>query len=193
MVSTSGMLNGSSQNYGTVSAPHEHSSAETRTASTDNSNTAANSSTTGANTYPSIRRSVHIAVPEEEDDNASIASCSTYSSTCSSTNSLRRGAGGRSHRNDSENMGEEDEDYEDDDNDNDDVSSRQLFWTYIALTPVLLSIWGAFAALILLLPSVDNDSIVRWGKSSQLYCALDLASLPLYPSRKLDYWSARGN
>ncbi|KAI7820045.1 hypothetical protein BC939DRAFT_458789 [Gamsiella multidivaricata] len=101
-----------------------------------------------------VRRSVLITVPDQ-DDNASVSSrssFSTYSSSCSSTDSLLPGK----HRTSS--SGKTDV------GDVDNVSSRQLFWTYVALSPILLSIWVVFAALLLLLPSVDNDSIVRWDR-----------------------------
>ncbi|KAG0056939.1 hypothetical protein BGZ83_002879 [Gryganskiella cystojenkinii] len=60
----------------------------------------------------------------------------------------------------------DDEDYHDnDDNDGNHLSARRLFWTYVILTPILLSILVLFAGLLQFLPVNDQDGyIVHWDR-----------------------------
>ncbi|KAG0326939.1 hypothetical protein BGZ99_008703 [Dissophora globulifera] len=151
------------QNYGSFSTSPEHSnSADTNTGVGLAGSSATSSAKASA--YPSARRSVHITVPEEDDDNASIASISSYS-TCSSTNSstdsILRGSGYRT-RSRKNCDGQDDDDGDCDGDEYEDTGSRKLFWTYVVLAPALVAVWGSFAALMLLLPPVDNGSMVRW-------------------------------
>jgi len=123
------------------------------------------------------RHSVLIAVPEHEeipeedcedcddcddyddyDDNASCISRSTCStsSSCLSIESLPHGEGDPCHPpskpGDGREAGEE-------------AGSRQLFWIYVALTPVLLFIWSLFVGVLWLLPSSEYETIVAWSKT----------------------------
>ncbi|KAF9358696.1 hypothetical protein BGX26_001132 [Mortierella sp. AD094] len=117
----------------------------------------------GSLTAATSRRSVLIAVPEQDSDNVSVSSrssYSTYSSSSSSTNSLLLPCEQDDHSG-SKNCRKDHRDSLDEDRE---LSARQLFWTYVALSPILLSIWALFAALLLLLTPVDNDSTIRWDR-----------------------------
>ncbi|KAF9575114.1 hypothetical protein EC968_004340 [Mortierella alpina] len=64
---------------------------------------------------------------------------------------------------------DDDDDDEDDDGDGDgsggiSVSARQLFWTYVGLTPVLLSILALFAGLLQWLPAAENGILIHWDR-----------------------------
>ncbi|KAG0002470.1 hypothetical protein BGZ79_002892 [Entomortierella chlamydospora] len=105
----------------------------------------------GSLTAATSRRSVIIAVPEQDSDNVSVSSrssYSSYSSSSSSTHSLLFPC--------------DQDDHLDSGHCDQELSARQLFWTYVALSPILISIWAIFAALLLLLTPVDNDSTIRW-------------------------------
>ncbi|KAF9279994.1 hypothetical protein BGZ68_007561 [Mortierella alpina] len=120
---------------------------------------------TGSESGPGTRRStishhsVHIVLPEEEDDDAeddhtdnrSISSRSSYS-TCSSSAGSAHVC---SRKNDGAFIDYEGEVC---------PSSRQLFWTYVGLTPVLLSILALFAGLLQSLPAAENGILIHWDR-----------------------------
>jgi hypothetical protein len=127
----------------------------------------------GVRTTATSHRSVQITVPDhddengnahqnnDEDDTSSMSSRSSYSTYSSSTGSLE-GLDLHNHKGSGhhgEDCGVEAEEEEED-------SSRRMFWTYVALTPVLLSILALFAILLQFLPSSteSGEYIVHWGK-----------------------------
>ncbi|KAG0339719.1 hypothetical protein BG000_001520 [Podila horticola] len=87
-----------------------------------------------------------------QNDTESISSRSSYSTYSSSTTSLHNfDADGAKHDHCAANEQE--------------MTSTQLFWTYVALAPVLLSILALFAGLLQLLPSsTDSGMIVHWDR-----------------------------
>ncbi|KAF9154621.1 hypothetical protein BG015_000387 [Linnemannia schmuckeri] len=126
----------------------------------------------GARNTATSHRSVQITVPdhvdehgnvhsnnhdENEDDTSSISSRSSYSTYSSSTGSLN-GLDHHNHKGSS--YGENGEEIEEE------VSSRRMFWTYVALTPVLLSILVLFAVLLQFLPSSteSGEYILHWDR-----------------------------
>lgn len=133
----------------------------------------------GVRTTATSHRSVQITVPEnnddqgnahqnnEEGDTSSISSRSSYSTYSSSTGSLEgldhHNHKGSGHYGECSGVGAEEEE---------ETSSRRMFWTYVALTPVLLSILVLFAVLLQFLPSSieSGEYIVHWGKLALLRC-----------------------
>ena len=132
--------------------------------------------TAGARNTATLHRSVQLTVPDQDEhgsahanndqdgnDTSSISSRSSYSTYSSSTGSLQaldhHNHKGHSHGEGDE-PGEEEEEEEE-------ASSRRMFWTYVSLTPVLLSILVLFAVLLQFLPSSteSGEYIVHWGKS----------------------------
>ncbi|KAF9906449.1 hypothetical protein BX616_000722 [Lobosporangium transversale] len=125
-------------------------------------------------TAPS-RRSVHISIPDSDRNNnndndgdacsvSSVPSHSTYSSSCSCSaiSSIKNSNSRHSICKKSMN-GEEEDDIDDNEDEMDSVmSARQLFWTYVTLAPILLTIWAIFATLLIILPSADNETSIRW-------------------------------
>lgn len=100
-----------------------------------------------------------------QDDNESVSSRSSYSTYSSSISSP--------HNPDTE--GAKHISYPTDDQE---MTSTQLFWTYVALTPILLSILVLFAGLLQLLPLSTTGVIVHWG--NDFHCSsLHLSSCPL--------------
>ncbi|GJJ73797.1 hypothetical protein EMPS_06155 [Entomortierella parvispora] len=104
-------------------------------------------------------RSVHIVVPSRsglsDNDNNDAISISTKSSysTYSSLQDLDAASGKRSCDDNSDN---------DDDSDIN-ASARRLFWIYVALAPILLSILVLFAGLLQLLPANDQEGyLIHW-------------------------------
>ncbi|KAF9182516.1 hypothetical protein BGZ51_004704 [Haplosporangium sp. Z 767] len=96
--------------------------------------------------------STSVSVPydqnDNDDDNNSIYSTSSYSTYSSSIDSSQElDSHFYSAKCDDCPVGEE-------------PSSRQLFWTYVALAPVLLSILALFAGLLQVLPSTDHKPII---------------------------------
>lgn len=85
-----------------------------------------------------------------QDDSGSISSRSSYSTYSSSTSSLH-------------NLNTEGTKRHSCPADEQEMTSTQLFWTYVALAPILLSILALFAGLLQLLPSSTNGVIVHWG------------------------------
>ncbi|KAI1320181.1 hypothetical protein EDD11_001785 [Mortierella claussenii] len=157
----------SQQNYGSVPCPRPPTSRKDITIAYTSTTDTTTGTESAAGTKAASRRSVQIAIPEDDDDASisSISSYSTYSSSASSINSTRGGANGhlRSGSHKYRNAGSEGDDVQDNPQDTE-WSARQIFWTYVALSPVLLSIWGLFAALLLLLPFVDNGSTIPWDR-----------------------------
>ncbi|CAO3571312.1 unnamed protein product [Mortierella alpina] len=117
--------------------------------------------------YPGTRRStvshhsVHIVLPEEDDEedhseSRSLSSRSSYS-TCSSSAGSAHICSRKS-----------DTAFHDDDDGNigggASPSARQLFWTYVGLTPVLLSILALFAGLLQWLPAAENGIVLHWDR-----------------------------
>ncbi|KAI8361436.1 hypothetical protein B0O80DRAFT_483671 [Mortierella sp. GBAus27b] len=106
------------------------------------------------------RHSVLLVVPEERedddvDDNLSFiseSSCSSFS--CSSMESLsERQSNSHYHHSKAGNAHDADES----------TGSKELFWAYVVLIPVLLFFWGLFVGVLWFLPSSKYDSIVAWG------------------------------
>ncbi|KAG0032733.1 hypothetical protein BGZ82_006434 [Podila clonocystis] len=86
-----------------------------------------------------------------QDDTESISSRSSYSTYSSSTSSLN-------------NLDPDGVKRCPCSADEQEMTSTQLFWTYVALAPVLLSILALFAGLLQLLPSsTDSGVIIHWG------------------------------
>lgn len=187
-MATSALLNSSTSSgqeqrhqlsYGAITDPQlSRTDNHPGTESTDTLDYGARSrSNTRAST---ARHSVLIAVPEDEqeyqdddndDDNASIiseSSCSSVSSSCSSIESLRRRQGSHHHPSKFANGQDVDES----------AGSRHLLLTYVALTPVLLFIWGLFVGVLWLLPSSEYETIVAWGKA-HYHCFSMSPFLPL--------------
>ncbi|KAF9956018.1 hypothetical protein BGZ72_003092 [Mortierella alpina] len=117
---------------------------------------------TGSGSVPGTRRStvshhsVHIVLPDEDDeddhsDSRSISSRSSYS-TCSSS-------AGSAHI-----CSRKGDAAFDEDEGGVALSSRQLFWTYVGLTPVLVSILALFAGLLQLLPAAENGILIHWDR-----------------------------
>lgn len=105
--------------------------------------------------------------PYFQDDTESISSRSSYSTYSSSTSSLN-------------NFGPHEGKHHSCSADEQQMTSTQLFWTYVALAPILLSILALFAGLLQLLPSsTDSGVIVHWGKDFLLFafCSLHLSFL----------------
>ncbi|KAF9963198.1 hypothetical protein BGZ70_007566 [Mortierella alpina] len=142
-------------------------SLETRTG-VRGAGTGTGTGTGSGGSHPGTRRStvshhsVHIVLPEEDDDeeeedhseSRSISSRSSYS-TCSSS-------AGSAHV-----CSRKSEDGDDDDGHvggGVSPSARQLFWTYVGLTPVLLSILALFAGLLQLLPAAENGIVLHWDR-----------------------------
>ncbi|KAF9299382.1 hypothetical protein BGZ74_008934 [Mortierella antarctica] len=87
-----------------------------------------------------------------QDDTESISSRSSYSTYSSSTSSLN-------------NFGPHEGKHHSCSADEQQMTSTQLFWTYVALAPILLSILALFAGLLQLLPSsTDSGVIVHWDR-----------------------------
>ncbi|KAF9990590.1 hypothetical protein BGZ75_000787 [Mortierella antarctica] len=114
---------------------------------------------TGTRRSTVSHHSVHIVLPEQDDeddpsDSRSISSRSSYS-TCSSAGSAhvcsRKGSA----------FGDSDDD---DVGGGASLSARQLFWTYVGLTPVLLSIMALFAGILQLLPAAENGILIHWDR-----------------------------
>lgn len=187
-------LSGQRPNYGSLAHMNQPAAVRTRAGPNDNASSPAPSlksrqrqqdgtgtgkgvgagaGTAGARNTAASHRSVQITVPEQDehgnahsnndqdgDDTSSISSRSSYSTYSSSTGSLQaldhHNHKGHSH-------GEVDEPGEEED----EASSRRLFWTYVGLTPILLSILVLFAVLLQFLPSSieSGEYIVHWGKS----------------------------
>ncbi|KAK3846093.1 MAG: hypothetical protein J3R72DRAFT_434156 [Linnemannia gamsii] len=135
--------------------------------------------TGGVRTTATSHRSVHIAVPEQDDehlrggddDTSSISSQSSYSTYSSSTGSLEgldhhhyKGAGETAHGAGGGGGGGGDA------CEGEEPSSRHMFWTYVGLTPLLLSILVLFAVLLQFLPSSTESEggyIIHWDRFAQ--------------------------
>ncbi|KAG0257079.1 hypothetical protein BGZ95_005330, partial [Linnemannia exigua] len=134
--------------------------------------------TGGVRTTATSHRSVQIAVPEQDDehlrgggdDTSSISSRSSYSTYSSSTGSLEgldhhnyKSAGETGHGGGGGGGGIETCEGEE-------PSSRRMFWTYVGLAPLLLSILVLFAVLLQFLPSsTENEGgyIIHWDRFAQ--------------------------
>ncbi|KAF9436511.1 hypothetical protein BGZ76_003729 [Entomortierella beljakovae] len=158
-------------NYGTISNPYHQSNITVpkhintlETEDYENTEIVAGAglgSGSASGTAAPSRRSVLISVPEQDDDNISIASKSSYSSYSSSASSTSSPSSPRNHCDCSSSnhcckLSNIDEELE--------PSARQLFWTYVFLSPILLSILAAFAGLLLLLTWSNNESITHWDR-----------------------------
>ncbi|KAF9110867.1 hypothetical protein BGX27_005760 [Mortierella sp. AM989] len=144
--------------YQATPPPPGHSHPETAAVAPVGAGTGSGS---GSGTTATSRRSVLIAVPESDTLSVSSkSSYSTYSSSSSSINSLLlqqdqdNHSGSKHHHKHIRDSLDEDQE----------LSSRQLFLTYIALTPVLLAIWALFASLLLLLTSIDDECTIHWDR-----------------------------
>ncbi|KAI9240956.1 MAG: hypothetical protein BYD32DRAFT_407095 [Podila humilis] len=84
-----------------------------------------------------------------QHDNMSVSSRSSYSTYSSSTSSLH-------------NFDTEGAKHPSSPTDDQEMTSTQLFWTYVALAPILLSILVLFAGLLQLLPLSTTGVIVHW-------------------------------
>ncbi|KAF9540229.1 hypothetical protein EC957_004474 [Mortierella hygrophila] len=188
-------LNGQRPNYGSLThlnqpaavrtrvgpnpnAPSPASSLKSRQRQQDGTGTGtvagvgAGTAVAGARNTATSHRSVQITVPGQDehgnthanndqdgDDTGSTSSRSSYSTYSSSTGSLHaldhHNRKGHSHGEGCE-PGEEEEE----------ASSRRMFWTYVGLTPILLSILVLFAVLLQFLPSSaeSGENIVHWDR-----------------------------
>lgn len=137
----------------------------------------AGTGTAGARNTATSHRSVQITVPEQDeygiahanndqegDDTGSISSRSSYSTYSSSTGSLQ--ALDHNYKGHSYGEGGESREEEEEEEEEEEASSRRLFWTYVGLTPVLLSILVLFAVLLQFLPSSaeSGEYIVHWDR-----------------------------